>query len=73
MLVNETKNRRCAASQPSSQQAAHSDDIAISVKNLTKEYRIFGHPDPIRTGRKNIYANSIIFFMVVHVLNATIG
>lgn len=44
MLVNETKNRTCAANQPSDQQVAHSDDIAISVKNLTKTYRIFGHP-----------------------------
>ena len=44
MLVNETKNRACAASQPSDQQTTHSDEIAISVKNLTKTYRIFGHP-----------------------------
>ncbi|MHB9101610.1 MAG: ABC transporter ATP-binding protein [Sulfuricella sp.] len=44
MLVNETKNRTCAASQPSDQRTTHSDEIAISVKNLTKKYRIFGHP-----------------------------
>jgi len=44
MQVNETENRTCAASQPSDQQTTPSDDIAISVKNLTKKYRIFGHP-----------------------------
>lgn len=44
MLANETKNRAGAASQPSDQQRTHSDEIAISVKNLTKTYRIFGHP-----------------------------
>lgn len=44
MLANETKNRASAASQPSDQQRTPSDDIAISVKNLTKTYRIFGHP-----------------------------
>src|SRR3989338_3700631 len=44
MLVNETKNRAGAASQPSDQQKTPSGEIAISVKNLTKKYRIFGHP-----------------------------
>jgi len=44
MLANETKNRVCAANQPSDHQTTPSDDIAISVKNLTKTYRIFGHP-----------------------------
>ena len=44
MLVNETKTRACAANQPSDQQTTPSDEIAISVKNLTKKYRIFGHP-----------------------------
>ena len=44
MRVNETKSQMGAASQPSDQQKTHSDDIAISVKNLTKTYRIFGHP-----------------------------
>jgi len=43
MLANETKNRAGAASQPSDQQTTPSDDIAISVKNLTKKYRIFGN------------------------------
>lgn len=44
MLVNETKNQTYAASQPSGQQTTHPDEIVISVKNLTKKYRIFGHP-----------------------------
>jgi len=44
MLVNETKNRICAANQPSDQQTMPAYNIAISVKNLTKKYRIFGHP-----------------------------
>src|SRR3989338_8224249 len=44
MLVNEMKDRAVAASQPSDRQTTHPDDIAISVKNLTKIYRIFGHP-----------------------------
>ena len=44
MLVNKTKNRTCAANQPSDQQITPADEIAISVKNLTKTYRIFGHP-----------------------------
>jgi len=44
MLVNETKNRAGVSSQPSDQQKIPSGEIAISVKNLTKTYRIFGHP-----------------------------
>lgn len=44
MLVNKTKNRACTANQPADQQTTPADDIAISVKNLTKTYRIFGHP-----------------------------
>lgn len=44
MLVNETKKQVSAASQPLDQQTTSADDIAISVKNLTKKYRIFGHP-----------------------------
>lgn len=44
MRVNETKSQMGAASQPSDQQTTHSDDITISVKNLTKTYRIFCHP-----------------------------
>ncbi|MDP2878130.1 MAG: hypothetical protein Q8N74_01185, partial [Sulfuricella sp.] len=44
MLVNETKGRTGATSQPSDQQTTHPDEIVISVKNLTKKYRIFGHP-----------------------------
>ncbi|MDO8752576.1 MAG: ABC transporter ATP-binding protein [Anaerolineales bacterium] len=44
MLVNETNPRACAANQLSDQQAMPADDIAISVSNLTKKYRIFGHP-----------------------------
>ncbi len=44
MPVNKTKIRTCAASQPSDQQTTCADEIAISVKNLTKKYRIFGHP-----------------------------
>lgn len=44
MRVNETESQMNAASQPSDQQTMHSEEIAISVKNLTKTYRIFGHP-----------------------------
>lgn len=44
MLVNETKNRAGVTNQPSGQQTSPSNDIAISVRNLTKRYRIFGHP-----------------------------
>lgn len=44
MRVNEPKSQMSAASQPSDQQITPSDDIAISVKSLTKTYRIFGHP-----------------------------
>ena len=44
MPVNETKNQVSAASQPSDQSTTPADGIAISVKNLTKKYRIFGHP-----------------------------
>lgn len=44
MLVNESKNQASAANQPSDQSTTPADGIAISVKNLTKKYRIFSHP-----------------------------
>jgi lipopolysaccharide transport system ATP-binding protein len=44
MLANETETRACAANQPLDQPTTPTDDIAISVKNLSKTYRIFGHP-----------------------------